>query len=462
MKITYNNLGPIKKAEIEIGDLTIICGSNNTGKTYATHVVYGLLEFLHKDLVCGLSKQELSDLMNNGNLSLALDEYWKRIRGQGQYSRSLGKVFAGNGGHFNESRIRINLDTSKLSGSATAKFGFRHSNGNEILIKVSGQNNLLEMALSTQDDTELQGGHYPPEYLNMRISHGLRTALFTKSIPRPFLSSTERTGAAIFQRELDFTRNRLVDLLGDKSANLSPARLLGRFSGEYPIAVRNNVDFIRSLPDIAGRESQIMQDHPDLLDAFADIVGGNYLVSRDGNVRFAPKSNKRTRLTLVESSSGVRSLLDIGFYLRHVAASGDILIVDEPELNLHPDNQRKLARLFAALVNLGIKVFITTHSYYIVKEFNTLIMLNQNDARIKNLVKAYRYDQGALLDHNKVRAYIAKEGLVQLERGKRKTRSIILEPMARDGLNGMRASSFDSAIEEINAIQADVLFGGDD
>ena len=76
-----------------------------------------------------------------------------------------------------------------------------------------------------------------------------------------------------------------------------------------------------------------------------------------------------------ESSSAVRSLLDIGFYLEHIAKKGDLLIIDEPELNLHPENQRCIARLLAKLVNYGIKVFITTHSDYIVKELNTLIML---------------------------------------------------------------------------------------
>ena len=51
-------------------------------------------------------------------------------------------------------------------------------------------------------------------------------------------------------------------------------------------------------------------------------------------------------------------------------------MVDEPELNLHPENQRRMARLFARLVNVGVKVFVTTHSDYIVKELNTLILLN--------------------------------------------------------------------------------------
>ena len=33
MKFGIKNLGPIKEANIELGDLTIICGKNNCGKT---------------------------------------------------------------------------------------------------------------------------------------------------------------------------------------------------------------------------------------------------------------------------------------------------------------------------------------------------------------------------------------------------------------------------------------------
>ncbi|MEA1951032.1 MAG: AAA family ATPase, partial [Planctomycetota bacterium] len=43
MKIMLKNLGAIKQAEFELGDLTIICGKNNTGKTYVTYALYGFL-----------------------------------------------------------------------------------------------------------------------------------------------------------------------------------------------------------------------------------------------------------------------------------------------------------------------------------------------------------------------------------------------------------------------------------
>ena len=34
LKIRLRNLGILKQAEFSLGDLTIICGENNTGKTY--------------------------------------------------------------------------------------------------------------------------------------------------------------------------------------------------------------------------------------------------------------------------------------------------------------------------------------------------------------------------------------------------------------------------------------------
>ena len=36
LKIELKNLGILKHAEFSLGDLTVICGKNNTGKTYAS------------------------------------------------------------------------------------------------------------------------------------------------------------------------------------------------------------------------------------------------------------------------------------------------------------------------------------------------------------------------------------------------------------------------------------------
>ena len=56
------------------------------------------------------------------------------------------------------------------------------------------------------------------------------------------------------------------------------------------------------------------------------------------------------------------------FYLKHVAAPGQLIIIDEPELNLHPSRQIMMARLLTMLVKFGLRVMITTHSDYIVRK----------------------------------------------------------------------------------------------
>jgi AAA15 family ATPase/GTPase len=160
-----------------------------------------------------------------------------------------------------------------------------------------------------------------------------------------------------------------------KDKDIDPLELLTKVYSDYALPVKSNVDFTRQLEDLAKRDSFMVRKYPEILNEFADIIGGEYLVTKSDELYFVPKG-KRIKLTMDESSSAVRSLLDIGFYLRHVAAPGDLLMVDEPELNLHPENQRRVAILFSKLVNIGIKVFITTHSDYIIKELNTLIMLN--------------------------------------------------------------------------------------
>lgn len=44
MKFRFNNLGPVQAAALELGDLTIIAGRNNTGKTYTVYTLYGFLK----------------------------------------------------------------------------------------------------------------------------------------------------------------------------------------------------------------------------------------------------------------------------------------------------------------------------------------------------------------------------------------------------------------------------------
>ncbi len=95
------------------------------------------------------------------------------------------------------------------------------------------------------------------------------------------------------------------------------------------------------------------------------MAGGAYKIdARTDDIVFKPYQKKRDgkkteELSLHMTSSSVKSLFGLWFYLKHQAKKGDILMIDEPELNFHPASQRKITRLLAQLVNAGLKVVIS-------------------------------------------------------------------------------------------------------
>ena len=220
------------------------------------------------------------------------------------------------------------------------------------------------------------------------------------------------------------------------------------------------MDFTRQLGAVAKEDSFLSSEHPQVLDDFADIIGGRYVVGSNDTLYFKPAGARR-RLAMDESSSAVRSLLDVGFYLRHVAKRGDLLMVDEPELNLHPENQRRIARLFARLINLGVRVFVTTHSDYIVKELNTLIMLNHDRPGLRRIAEQEGYGAEELVSADRVKVYIAEKAPMKLKNKSREVECQTLTPAPIDPEMGIEARSFDETINRMNEIQEAIVWGED-
>ena len=157
----------------------------------------------------------------------------------------------------------------------------------------------------------------------------------------------------------------------------------------------------------------------------------------------------------------MRALLDIGFYLRCRAKAGDLLMIDEPELNLHPVNQRAFARLIAYLVNCGIRVFMTTHSDYIIKELNTLIMLNAQTEHTKAIQQKYGYGSEEKIDPAKVKLFMTCSVNEKRDgKGKRAKLNSLREAEIHPD-QGIEVDTFDTTIEAMNAIQTEILFGGE-
>ena len=460
MKVKIKNLGILKQAEFSLGDLTIICGGNNTGKTYATYSLFGFLYTWRRLLMLpkfGL-KEKIDQLLSDGVISLDLQEYVQQCEsilttGCQRYVRQIPEVFAANEERFKnvDFQIELNFDNIQFK----KKYERKISTATLEIISISKPENNPYLSITLL--REKSNINLLVNVLEEIIDNSIKDIIFSQFFPRPFIASAERTGAAIFRKELNFARNRLLEEIS-KNSNFNPRELLFNVSQDYALPVKKNVDFTRQIETIVKKTSFIAENHPSILEDFADIIGGQYMITSNDELYYIPKG-KKLRLSMDESSSAVRSLLDIGFYLRHEARIGDLLIVDEPELNLHPENQRRIAKLFARLINIGIKVFITTHSDYIIKEINTLIMLNHDQPHLKQIAAEEGYRQEELLSADQVKVYIAEEALEMLKGKKRKTKFNTLTPAKIDPEMGIEARSFDTTIEKMNRIQTAIIWG---
>ena len=460
MRIKVKNLGVLKEAEFELGDMTIICGENNSGKTYAAYALFGFLWNCKNMLKVQISNDEVDGFIRQSESRISVEYYLKQYenilkKGCASYTKRLSRIFASSSERFENTEFEVLIDKNDISIPTEFK---RHSNiGKSLRISIvkNAECEHLNISVVQEGDPDI-----PRDLIRQIISEKIAELIFSSVLPNVFISSIERTGAAIFRKELDFARNRLLDQM-KHDEKVDPLKLLFDAYPDYALPVTVNVDFTRQIEKMEKNKSFLAQNHPDLLTDFSNIIGGKYIVKNDG-VFFRPNKNRSIKLTMDESSSAVRSLLDIGFYLAHEAKSGDLLIVDEPELNLHPENQRRIARLFARLVNVGMKVFITTHSDYIVKELNTLIMLKQDKLYLNRIAEKWSYKHEELLDYQKIRLYVAEESLVKQGSNVRKSRCQTLTAAEISQEQGIEVTSFDKSINAMNEIQEEILWGEDE
>ena len=362
------NLGSVRAGEFTQKPLTIFCGPNNTGKTWALYSLYHFYRWL---------ETRKDDGEPEGDLTV--DEFNRRT------SDTLPTFF--------------NAPPPQL---ADAEFIFAPHDG-----------------------------RLPdPESLSSLDA---------------FLVPAERNGLHLFYRELSTRRTALLHHASQ--ANIDIGELLRDVMySRYATPIADYINWLNALTDL--QKSKSKWGHPYAERLKRRLAGGAYGVDASNcAITFKPYRSRgdaqpSESLGLHITSSAVKSLFGLWFYLEHQAHAGNILMIDEPELNIHPENQRKVARLLARLVNGGINVVISTHSDYIVREFNSLIMLGQD--RSGELRQKHGYDADEVLQPHDVGAYLFDK------------RTIV--PFQITPSDGIYATTFDTVIEDLNDVNDDIYY----
>ncbi len=108
-------------------------------------------------------------------------------------------------------------------------------------------------------------------------------------------------------------------------------------------------------------------DKNQLLNNLKDIIDGEFVLHPLKELVFK-KGNQEFDINAVATgikSFGILQLLIKNNYL----TKDSILIVDEPEVHLHPKWQLEYAKFIVELVKNGVKVLITSHSPYMIDAF---------------------------------------------------------------------------------------------
>ncbi len=467
MKIEFKNLGPLHECKVELGDLTIVTGHNNTGKTYVTYGVFGLLALWRHWLRLPQFQSVAQELITKSQVAFdmqtlagsAFKGHLTRLAHI--YQENLARVLAAEPERFTKTKVHLDLDACPQIEPLVIDIKQTLPSGDTVaIVKAAGE---MVAKITRQGSVGEGGGAGMPPiiFLERWLTETFTDLVFAPCFPRTYIASTERTGAAIFQRELYLGRNRLLEMLADLKAgeSLDPFAMMQRMVSSYAYPVQSNVEFL-SLPNLEAlqrQQGQLATQRPDLLVALEEIVGGTYRTTKEG-AYFSPNKQRGLKLRLGESSSAARSLLDVSYLIRHVLRPGDCFMIDEPELNLHPRNQRLIARLIGRLVNAGVRVFLTTHSDYVIRELNTLILLAGRKASQPQLLEELKYDPLELIPAAGVRFYRTGEDLREVDGGKRKRRVPVLEERKVSETTGIEVSSFDEEIDGLNRVQDILLY----
>jgi AAA ATPase domain len=256
MKIQIKNLGALKQATFTLGDLTIICGANNTGKTYATYALFGFLESWDKIFSIDIQDDSIDQLLADGVVNIDVAKYIERSQnivdeGCKLYTRHLPTVFAASTDRFKDSEFQVVLDSQDILLKSAFEREIRVGNAGLFSLSNSKENTTLVVTLLVDKESV----KISKVAIRRIISDALKDIIFGQLFPNPFIASAERTGSAIFRKELNFARNRLLEEMGQTDKNIDLKDILFKEYQDYALPVKANVDFTRQLESIAKRSS---------------------------------------------------------------------------------------------------------------------------------------------------------------------------------------------------------------
>ena len=351
------NFGPINNCDINIGKINIIGGNNSTGKSTASKILYCFLK-----------------ANSNNRQEFAYEAVISLIRSV--------IVHIGNDFRYNR-RIR-NMDFIEII-DEYEKLKQEYYDSNEYGDNKNLDEDIQELDIFLKEIQENGDSLYLSIMRNL-----LQNEFLTKEFNGCF-SIKDYRDKNHFKSEVNFLKYDFdsddafkskgsIDIHDvfyiDSFSIFDIHRSLGSFRFRKN-SFRDHVDYLRlMLRDDSDESKELFDDQKNkniisVEKKIKQIIGGKIEFNRG---RFMYISKDSGPCEMQNTASGIKQIGVIQLLLSNRKLKKDsFLIIDEPEVNLHPDWQFKLAQILILLVkDLNISIYVNTHSPMFIEAIEVL------------------------------------------------------------------------------------------
>ncbi|MCU0540731.1 MAG: AAA family ATPase [Oscillatoriaceae cyanobacterium Prado104] len=430
MKLEIKNLGVVKQAEIDLKPLTVFIGRNGEGKTWAAYTLsaifgeQGYKNYL-KAYLDGNTRQTystidsaLQQLIAEGNAKIDVIQFANEfaeiyINDVASLTPKWMQYFmATERANFDNLQVQFNLASTKADFLERIKLAAAQrqiSLGLLNSLKESGDKILYFYLGDRQKISNL-----PQKAIKQFVFHEIFQLLHRAFYAYLYTFPTERTTFITFPfssfQARKFSSESLLKETDSSKLDLQVTPLIEpvrRFLEMIFVSYDNKKD-----REVEIKENPQVGEYVMLADFLEkEILQGKVdFETSDLRKEILFQIQENTKLEMPIVSSMVKELAPLVLCLRYLVEPNELLIIDEPEMNLHPAAQVEIAEFLAMLVNAGLQVLITTHSPYIVDHLANLMQAakHQDPDSIKEMFYLERSD--AFISQDKVSIYLFEDG----------------------------------------------------
>ena len=381
MKLSIRNVGKLKEADVEINGITVIAGENNTGKSTIGKVLFSIFQSLYK-----LDDQIIREKRNTIKHNLEL-----------LYVHATGSFF------YNVEFKEI-IDEILIEGS---KYDIEILK-NKILEFISNNSEKTKNEIPEEpvkrifDLLKIHKKSFVLAILNRNFSNEFNnqiTNIYTELVGNIKLKIQDKESFLSIENNI-IKEIKNEHFLNTEIVYIDDPFILDDLTDE--LFVRNaikNTDYNTIYNHKNYLKYKLIQKKGSLVDEIIlnsklekfylklnELFEGDIILSNRGNYVYRRK-NKGNELNLINLSAGLKSFAVLKMlFINNTLQENGTIILDEPEIHLHPEWQIKFAELIVLLQKeFKMHILLTTHSPYFLKA----VQVYSKKYKISNKCKYY-------------------------------------------------------------------------